>query len=323
MPTATLTAPTGEQTGNFGVSVVFGDAILSASFEKTDINVTGDTTGVDYEVMGVDGTDFQIPFTLPFGASGSITIEITGMVTVQSNNMNEAVMGNTVTIMYNVPDADVSGGTVDYRDDGVIGIPITLSDPAIAPNRTAFALFEATGYALADVDFYFQGQNTDYELIIVNPPDRKGSFRVELAGQVFNQTTGVWQLPTFQPLTIDYDTTVPLIDNYDIPANYEPDQRFDIRFSFNVPITGLDSSDIPNAFVLEGANLGSPTLYRWTDTTPPDFTTAQPDSLTNWDEVSPDEEGQYFLMRFDSVLSNASGIFNLSLKEGVVRGPVN
>ena len=75
MPNATITAPTGTQTANFDVAVVFEEAVTGV--EKTDFNLralTGNgVMGVDYTISGTEPTEtFTLNFTtLPADAEGS------------------------------------------------------------------------------------------------------------------------------------------------------------------------------------------------------------------------------------------------------------
>ena len=161
---------------------------------------------------------------------------------------------------------------------------------------------------------------------------------------------------TSNPLAISLDGTVsivtPEIIDYDIPANYTPGEIFDVKLAYNVPVTGLNLNSVQDAFILEGAAnvMGIPTPYRWTGAEPSDLRTflqsIAPADLTgtdwqqqenpptsgdpNFDENDFDEnrtwhgaenEGQYFLIRWNKVDAGAEGIFNMTSRPGYLRGP--
>ena len=166
-------------------------------------------------------------------------------------------------------------------------------------------------------------------MIVAVPQDRSGRFSVDLAGSVFKRTDSEYDQVSATAVTVDYDTRVPFIEDYDVPASFTPGESFDVILQFNVPVTFVDPVDkfgSPDAtfldhFIFEGADLGTPNLYRKLDDTYPDLPIPDLSEWSNMDLTT--EEATLYLMRFDPVSESAAGAFNLTLKEGSVKGPVS
>ena len=347
MANATITAITGTQTGDFSVPVTF-DAVVTG-FDKPDVNLTARTENgiidVDFTISGTEPTDtFMLMFTLPSDVEGSFEIGITGMVTPQGESTPEAVMANTEVVIYDTT-ANVAGtwGTAEYRDGGVIAIPITFAENVVAEK----SIVEITSSEdLSGLNYRLVGEGTDFELIVAVPPDRSGHFSLDLAGSVFKITDRVYdQVVATAIKTVDYSTVVPQIVDVDMPATYTPGEIFDVKIAFSVAVTGLHQNNVQSVFLLEGAAnvMGTPTPYRWTGAQPPDLQAAADEDLasTDWELLdappagspTPGENdfdddgqwhgvsGQYFLVRW-TVDAGTTGIFNMTLKENTLRGPI-
>jgi len=350
MANATVTPPSGTQTSNFGVDVSFGTPING--LDKTDVNLRALTengiTGIDFSISGTQPTaTFMLMFTLPSNAQGSFEISMTGMVTPQGGSTPEAVMSNTVVVHYdttgNVP---ATFGTVEYRDGGEIAVPVDFGEAVVANAKTVFEVTHVSGDDLAGIEYYLLGENTAYELVFSVPPDRAGSFQIAANGDVLKTATGVWDnvVVATETLTVAYNTTVPKLIDWDIPANYSLGAPVDVRVAYNSVVSGWHINNTQTEiFILEGANLGSDLPYKWTGSSPPNFKEPVPADLTgtDWellatppagnptpnqngfdaDEQWHGEEGQYFLIRFPD--PQEIGIFNLTARVGGVRGPIS
>ena len=238
-------------------------------------------------------------------------------------------------------------GTVGYRENGGIAVPISFAEAVIAPSKSICEITYVSGDDLTGVDYRLIGEGTDHELVFEVPPDRVGSFSIDVTGNVFKVAARIYDNVTITPITVNYDTRVPRIVNYDIPASYTPGEPFDVRIAYSARVTGLSDNNVHQVFILEGAAnmMGTPTPHKWIGDSPPDFTVAVPDDLTDtdWQQLaSPpvgvpitaendfDEngfwhglanEGQYFLIRW-IVTEGTTGVFNLTPREGTLRGPI-
>ena len=236
-------------------------------------------------------------------------------------------------------------GTVEYRDGGSVALPLTFAENVIVPSKTVFEITHVSGDALAGITYYLVGEATDYEAVFKIPQDRSGSFQVSANGDVLKTATGVWDNIVATALTVTYNTTVPKLINWDVPANYDLGAPVDVRVAYNSVVSGWHVNNTQTEiFILEGANLGSDLPYKWTGRAPPNFDEPVPADLTGTDwqllatppagDPTPNQngfdadgqwhgkanEGQYFLIRFPN--PQEKGIFNLTPRVGGVRGPV-
>ena len=168
-------------------------------------------------------------------------------------------------------------GTPDYRYNGVIAVPVTFAAAVVAPSKTIFPLSQVSGAPLTDVSYTLVGQNTAYHLIIEIPPNRKGSFRISgNNGSVLKGSVQSGSDPhddvMVASMTIAYDTTIPEIVDFEVPSQYTPGKPHIVRVKFNTRATGWHlNNTLTEIWIQEGAHLGTPTPYKWTDTMPPDI----------------------------------------------------
>ena len=221
-------------------------------------------------------------------------------------------------------------GTVEYRDGGVIAIPLTFTETdVIVPSKSICRVTHVSGSELTGVNYRMIGKGRAFETVVEMPPNRKGSFSVAITGTVLNVSTREWDSVTVTAKTVPYNTTVPEIMLFDIPASYTPTEKFDVLLQFNVPVTfepAPTGGTFLDHFIFEGADLGTPNLYASSGNTLP--TELLPDDLSDaadtWSPVSStSSEASIYLLRWTEVNENAKGVFNLTLRPGRVRGPVS
>ena len=337
MANATITAPVQTQTGNFNVPITF--TLPITGFDDMDVTITpvfgNGTTGITFDVTGA-GNTYNATFQVPQNVEGSLRITISGMVTPQGSNTPEAVIAESPIVHYDTT-ANVSAtfGTVTYRDGGIIAVPITFGEAVVAPSKTIFAVTSVSGDNLHGMQYRLVGQNKAFELIFEIPPDRQGRFQIAGNGDVFKVSSSIWDNVVVTEKTIAYDTRVPFIKDYDIPANYVQGETFDVVLQFNVPVTFVPPQDRFNStdatfldhFIFEGADLGTPNLYRKKDNNYPTLpigTVSDTDRTplpSDWGPPSTVIPSEIYLLRYPVVEDTARGIFNVTLKEHSVRGP--
>lgn len=348
MANASITTPQGTKAGNFDINITLDVGVTDFTSDKiaiTAIHGNG-ITGVTFEILpdtDMNSATYNVVFQLPAGVEGALQIDISGMVTREGGSSPEGVMANSLVVTYDTTEnIAVTFGTVEYRDGGVVVLPVTFAENVIAPSKTVFPISRVSGDSLDGMGYYIVGEDAAYELIFEVPPDRSGSFSVGADGYVPKEN-GVWDNVTGTLVTVAYSTVEPQIVDYDIPASYDLGAPVDVRIAYKVPITGWNlNNTLTDIFILEGAKLGTPLPYKWTGTSPPDIHAPMPADLTGTDWTlltQPDpnlprtaengfdendiwhgEEGQYFLIRFPD--PQEIGIFNLTPRDGKVRGPV-
>ena len=328
MATARLMSPDGTQTGTFIATVSLDVRVMGV--DKPDFNLRALTengiAGVDFTIANAEPNDrFNLTFTLPADREGSFELSMTGMVTREGSSSPEAVTSNTLRIVYDTT-ANVAAtlGTPVYREGGVIAVPVTFAESVIA-SKTVFAVARVSGDALAGIEYYLLGEGTAYELVFTVSLDRRGSFRVSADGNVLKVATGVWDNVVATAITVAYNTTVPEVKRYDIPANYRPGEKFDVVLELNTSSTVSPApaeGTFLDHFIFEGADLGTPNLYRKTDGTYPNLPIGA-DLGTDWTQVDMTTvEATIYLLRWSPVVGNPQGAFNLTVRPGAFRGPV-
>ena len=229
-------------------------------------------------------------------------------------------------------------GTVEYREGGVIAIPLNFAADAIVPSKSICRITRVSGSDLIGVNYRITGKKRAFEVVVEVPPDRKGSFSIAINSTVLNASTRKWDTVTVAAKTITYDTREPKLINYDIPADYTLGEIFDVILQYepectvNDPVAHFGDADANylDFFIFEGANLGTPNLYRKIDNTYPtgpigtvSDTDKKPPTADWSDQNLQTTDATIYLLRWEVVNSNAIGIFNLTPKAGFVRGPVS
>lgn len=353
MAIANITAPQGTQQGDFTVGITLDVGVTDLTADKLSATaVSGNgITGVTFEVLpdtDMDASTYNVMFYLPEDVEGELEIDITGMVTRVGSSTPEAVTANSVTVAYdNITNVSVTLGTPEYRDGGQIAIPVTFAENVVAPSKTVFPISSVNNSDLSGFTYVLYGEGTAYELVVTVPPNRSGEFRISANGHVLKASTLVWDDVVVTPLDVAYNTTLPLIVDYDVPGTYEFGENFDFRVALHVPATGWHlNNTFSEIWIEEGTLLGTPTPYKWTGANPPDIHAALPDNLsgTDWQQLaappSPPtpgmndfnddgtqwhgEEGQYFLVRIQVSNPDAIGVPQYSLRsDNSLRGPVS
>ena len=141
-------------------------------------------------------------------------------------------------------------GTVEYRDGGIVALPLTFAENVIVPSKTVLEITHVSGDALAGITYYLVGENTDYEAVFKIPQDRSGSFRISANGDVLKTATGVWDNVIASALVVSYDTSAPRIVDFDVPADYTPGEHFDVKIAYNTLVTGFSDNNVQDLFIL-------------------------------------------------------------------------
>ena len=216
-------------------------------------------------------------------------------------------------------------GTAEYREGGVIAIPLNFAEDVIVPSKSICRITRVSGSDLAGVNYRIIGKGRAFEVVVEVPPDRKGSFAVAMTGTVLNPSTHEWDTITVTASTVPYDTRIPRIVDYDIPADYTVGEKFDVILQIE-PESTLSPAPAGGTFldhfIFEGADLGTPNIYRKTDNTYPQLPIDAnlPPEWVQTDLTT--ETATLYLLRWDPVEGNPQGVFNLTVREGAFRGPV-
>lgn len=330
MANGTFTAPSGTQSAPFNVPLAFGAAVTGV--DKTDIDLRpitpNATDGVDFSISGT-GTAWSLAFTLSSERSGQFEISFTGLVTPVGGSSPEGVMANTIIVSYNTITAqvEVGFGELQYREPGLVALPVKFSENYIVLSKTVFSLTHISGDTLTDIEYYVVGENANYELIFLIEPDAIGAFMVSFTGELL-KADGTYEVPTaITPKLVPYNSYIPYVVN----SNFGEELTtgiWDIFMELNRPAVGVGV----DGFILEGVDPGTPVLYRACslDIEPdrpevPVDPTVPSEQIGDWvlDETGNSQvPARYFILRFN-VPPNLSGqTLSITPKLDAFRSPL-
>ena len=260
-----------------------------------------------------EGGNFAIDVSgLPSEMSGSFTVGVTGNVMVDS--ASDMLSGAAKTINYDtLTSLGASFGTVEYRDGGVIAIPVTFAFDVIAPSKTIFDITRVSGDDIEDFEYYIVGQDTAYELIMVLPVGLKGRVSVGVSGTVFKEFSGTYDTVSATAIEFNYNMKLPTF-SVEIPPRLQGGIN-DFFYDFEELVFNFDSSKIS----VLGSNL-TPSIYRAvaTDTRP---AAARTLSSSDW-VLAADahtEHARFYLFRFDVPSSAVRGGLNILWNAGAIQ----
>ena len=353
MANAELSTSAGTKTGTFIVNVSIDP---STGIDESDFVLRGlrenGIAGVGFELSDITANrNFNLSFTLPDNKEGSFSVEMTGMVIPEGSSNPEAVMSNTLIIVYDTTaNVSMTFGEVDadsYQENGIIVVDVTFMEAVAFLSKTVFQVkkVQDADPALDGIEYaiFRKGESdTAFELVFTVPPNHPSKrFQIEANGDVRKASTGVWDNAVATPITVNYDTRVPELKDYDIQGFYTPGANlFDLVLEYDTRCTLTDPAghftdagpgDTPNYadfFIFEGAEISNdpPNFYRYTGDGEPSYPIpAFPDDNGNADWTNQGlqtEEATFYLLRWRDIAEDPQGNFNITIKPGFVRGPV-
>lgn len=224
-------------------------------------------------------------------------------------------------------------GTAAF-DNNQIHIPVTLTGCAVEvlPRSTVHIAPRIThlndNIDIVDWTVFYIADNS-FKIICEILSDVAGGFKLDLNGAVFcKNALSDLQVISAEEIDIAYDATRPVISRIDIPRIYEHSEIYDIVFEFSKAVEFREPMvSYLEHFIFEGADLGTPTLYRKRSNT---FPTEAIGVVGNTDKSPPPAEweavgagvatARIYLLRWESVRDDAIGAFNLHLKNYAVVG---
>ena len=108
-----------------------------------------------------------------------------------------------------------SFGTVEYRDNNAIVVPIQFDEPVLITSRTVFDLSEFTGDDILALGLNFDygivgkvdTEQKNYEVQMVVPEGKQGSFKLELKYPINDPKTAEQNIiGVVEPIVVEFDT---------------------------------------------------------------------------------------------------------------------
>ena len=213
-------------------------AVAGSGTEHTYNIGDGRTVALSLSSDG-EGGNFAIDVSgLPAEMSGSFTVGVTGNVMVDSQS--DTLSGPAITINYDtLTSLGASFGTVEYRDGGVIAIPVTFAFDVIAPSKTIFQVTRISGDSVEGIESYIVGEDQSYELIFLLPLDQSGVFTVSANGTVFKTFSGTYDTVTLKPILVPWSRKVAEISVLGVPEEVS-DGIYEVEIETDIPTKGLN-----------------------------------------------------------------------------------
>lgn len=238
-----------------------------------------------------------------------------------------------------------SFGTIEYREDSEIVVPITFEADIFYVNKTAFKMERITGEEVWEVieDYALLNSNDarTFYLHFQMQLNKKGSFKISAIGDVY-KTYSSREVVQITPINVAYNTAVPQVVKAVVDPLI-PGERLTLRYAFNVPVTGWHlNNTVPEIFYEAGFHPGQPTPFKWVGTGVPDLDAEVPDPIpSEWQKLaSPPggttpgmngfnkdgtqwhgESAQFFLIVYDKIPLEIHQEFVLVGPSDVLRGP--
>lgn len=224
-------------------------------------------------------------------------------------------------------------GTVEYRENGGIAVPVTFPENVIAPSKSIFEIKYVSGDALTDIEYRLVGQDTAFAVVIEMPLDRKGRFQIAANGDVLKVSSGGWENVVVTAKNVDYNTSVPDYKKYD--EDFTPNVKFDVILQLDTEVTltnpvtyfGSDDATYLDFFLFEGAAFSLPNIYRKTNNMYPTLPIANFSNINgneDWTNTNlQTEETTIYLLRWSAVGVTTEPIFAITIKPGLFSGPVS
>ena len=204
----------------FNGTLVFASDVTL--FDAADIHLTGidgnGIQGVTFTITESMPDTYLINFTLPTDAEGVFSVEATGTVLPAGETIEQAINATPAspTVTYDTSVAvSATWGTPDYSvGEAQVALPITFAADVVISSPSIFSFTPVA--PLTDADFVgkgfdatINGDGTDWILTITLPLDIQGSIEIDAVGEVFKESTMVYDTVTIAALTV----TVPLCES--------------------------------------------------------------------------------------------------------------
>lgn len=330
MANAVITGHTGTKTSSFNLIVSFDSDV--SGFDLTDINVTGAVTDITWRLFG-SGAGYNVSFHVPEGLQGSLHVDLTGEVTPAGGSRPEAITVRAVSVDYDTKTSiHARFGELRYSDNNkTVTLPIQFEEDVEYFHKTDCEIRKIYGDDIFDMDYYLTSLDArEYEITFLIPPGRRGAFKIDITGYVFNTLESIRDDVIITPKLVPYNTIEPYLEAMDIPDRLTPG-TWDIFFQTNVPCIGVGVDD----FIGEGpadVNPGTPTLYRACSLdVEPERPSARidadnpPETVGDWVRDTTGDTrvpAKYFILRFNVPPAMNGKRYAVSHRRGTFKPPI-
>ena len=257
-PTVSISVPSGEQTGEFMVTVEFSEAVNGFVQDELTFTTTGTADATITNWTGQDGNTTYTATVLPSGTGNLVFNVAANVATDTAGNSNTAATQQTVAV--NLP-ADTTRPTVSINvpssvQNGAFTVTITFSESVTGFAAGDITLTGATATAT------LTGSGTTYTATIT--PTSTGTLTIQVPANGAQDAAGNYNTAATAK-TVQVDITKPTV-TIEVPSG-EQTGEFDVTITFSESVTGFVAGDITLTGVTATATLtGSGTTYTATIT---------------------------------------------------------
>ena len=251
-PTVSINVPSGEQTGEFDVTITFGESVTGFVQSELTFTTTGTAGATITNWTGQDGDTTYTATVLPTGIGNLVFSVAADVAQDTAGNSNTAATQRTVAV--NRP-TDTTRPTVSVSvpsgmQNGAFDVTITFSESV-----TGFADTDITLSGTATTTATLMGSGTTYTATIT--PTTDGSVTISVAENVAQDAAGN-QNEAATAKTVQVDITKPTV-SINVPSG-EQTGEFDVTITFGESVTGFVQSEL--TFTTTGT--AGATITNWT-----------------------------------------------------------
>ena len=250
-PTVSISVPSGEQTGEFMVTVEFSEAVNGFVQDELTFTTTGTADATITNWTGQDGNTTYTATVLPSGTGNLVFNVAANVATDTAGNPNTAATQQTVAV--NLP-ADTTRPTVS------INVPSSVQNGAFTVTITFSE--SVTGFVAGDITLTgvtatatLTGSGTTYTATIT--PTSTGTLTIQVPANVAQDTADNYNTAS-QTHTVQVDVTKPTV-SISVPSGVQTGE-FDVTITFSEAVNGF----VQNELTFTTTGTSSATITNWT-----------------------------------------------------------
>ena len=248
-------------TGNFGINIVFAEAVTG--FDISDITFTAvdgnGITGISHTLSG-SGASYIVNVSVPSNVQGSFSVNITGMVNVSGTAQN--VVATVKTFRYDtVAGVGTTLSPLSYNAAGdQIILPVTFASDVIWFDKSDLDVEKRAGSDAFLLDLYVRGQDRNFDIIFLPAAGTWGAIGVDITGDVINENYLTRKTVDVEALLISYNNLTPTLKDVETPFK-SSDGWWNIGLELESPAVGfgihsiITGIDHQQSFIYRGLRL--------------------------------------------------------------------
>ena len=290
-PTLTVSAPTVAQSGAFGVTITFSEAV--SGFEQAEVSLANNTATASVGALTTTDNIIYTTTVTPT-TSGTVSLSVPASVaTDAAGNANTASGTHTITVnISDGPSVTVSAPTV--AQSGAFDVTITFSEAVSGFEQADVSLADST--ATASITAWNIVDTTTYTATIT--PTTSGDVVISIPADVAtNAADNANTASDTHTVTVDMDAPTVRIftprNEWNEPVTQS--EAFNVRIKFSEAVSGFEPADVSLADSSATATVTS------LDTS---------NNITYTAKITPTASGAVYINILEGVATDAAGNLN-------------